>query len=245
MKERPIIFSGPMVRAILAGQKTQTRRVVKVRDQRDHAVGEGFSWRPGPTRDQWWTFKPCDERQCLQGNGDPIPEYATRCPYGAPGDRLWVRETWAVEELGEPEADVVVYRADGQCRTWGRLYRPGDAEPDQPRLYDSLPWGLRDLESAQPNVRWIKRWRPSIHMPRWASRLTLEVTAVRVERVQEISMADCAAEGIPCPDLGDANEDPRPDFAALWDSINAKRGHPWESNPWVWVVAFRRIEADQ
>lgn len=182
MKERPILFSAPMVRAIVAGTKTQTRRIVK----------------PGVLEDGW-----------------PIAYAAERCPYGAPGDRLWVRETWA--KAGEV-GDDIEYRADN---------------PD--------PLGAR--------------WRPSIHMPRWASRLLLEVTAVRVERLQDISEDDACAEGVQELDgtldelalyarakkMGECATDSRVWFAELWDSINGTRA-PWASNPFVWVVSFKRTE---
>lgn len=184
MKERPIIFSGEMVRAILEGRKTQTRRVVK----------------PQP-----WPVETVDtERHVIVSHPDKLR--VPPCPYGQPGDRLWVRETWWHPRATEAHIDNVAYRADGE-----------------------MPCHLVETN-----------WRPSIHMPRWASRILLEVTDVRVERVQDISEADVQAEGCtgsPFGPMGDAVLFPR-----VWDSINAKRGHDWDTNPWVWVVSFRVLE---
>ena len=179
MKERPILFSAPMVRALLAGMKTQTRRAFKTKN--------GGVW----------------------PNANDLPgirQILRSCPYGQPGDRLWVRETFA--------------RIDGQTRPWietdyKATYTHGD------RLGDTL--GIK------------KRWTPSIHMPRHASRITLEVTGVRVERLQDISEADAIAEGVytdpACPAY-DA-------YAQLWDEINGLGS--WEANPWVWVVEFKGL----
>lgn len=213
VRERPILFSGEMVRAILAGRKTQTRRVVK-RVVRYNGVSY-VSW-PEPGWIPEWT-----------------PELIAsdwRCHYGAPGDRLWVRETWgydhAAAHAAEERRGPFVYRVDGESV-------------------------IRTVDG---------RWRPSIHMPRWASRLTLDVTDVRVERLQDISTADAAAEcdvasilrpGHPLHSAAFARGEPGDvngrlagaieAFAALWDSLNAKRGHGWDVNPWVWVVSFTRV----
>ena len=191
MKERPILFSAPMVRALLAGTKTQTRRIVKARD---------LEW--------------MDVHQGLRE-----PDNAERCPYGGRGDRLWVRETFA--------------RIDGQTRPWietdyQATYTHGD------RLGDTL--GIK------------KRWTPSIHMPRHASRITLEVTGVRVERLQDISEADAVAEGCKPirPELVQDGLIVRPgrsaveEFRLVWEQIHG--GGSWEKNPFVWVVTFRRID---
>lgn len=202
MNEYPILFSGVMVRAILAGAKTQTRRVV----------------RPGP----------------LRGGAVDSPLFWS--PFGVPGDRLWVREIWKF--LGTDmmrhgrthsvQDGVFSYQADGSKRTIER------------------PW--RDVERYMTSKQRPDRWRPSIHMPRWVSRLTLEVTAVRVERLQEIDNDDAEAEGCPgknfrgIPDENDTEEiEPREEFARLWDKINGKRA-PWSSDPFCWVVSFRRVE---
>jgi hypothetical protein len=212
MKERPILFSGPMVRAILDGRKTMTRRVVKVHDQRDDFERQGGfhgAWEDA-TR---WTFNPrWDER--LDGKGDPRPRYCLRCPYGAPGDRLWVRESFRLSAGASKE---VHYAAS-----------------------------VDDYTRAEKGP-----WKPSIHMPRWASRITLEVTGVRVERVQEISGRDVEAEGVEidwdrvarmqaASDV-DPEANVRASFACLWDGINGKRS-PWSSNPWVWVIDFKVVK---
>ena len=144
-----------------------------------------------------WGSQPCPERDAHK-----LP--SLKCPYGAPGDRLWVRETW------DTDGKTIAYRATTPETTT-------DPEP--------------------------MRWRPSIHMPRWASRLTLAVTSVRVERVQEITEADARAEGIEPQRSDYSGEDSNSlQFRDLWDSINAARGYGWAVNPWVWVVEFERVQ---
>lgn len=179
MKERPILFSGSMVRAILRGEKTQTRRVLLPRSK------PGFGLVPKATI--------AEHR-----------EFWDLCPYGQPGDRLWVRETWFDTE---PFCEMPLFQ--GRSRRWA--YRADKAE-----------------------FIGCHRWRPSIHMPRRASRITLEVVSVRVERVQAISRADAAAEG-----LSLTPGDPRGYFPATWNLINSRRGYSWEANPWVWAVGFK------
>lgn len=191
MKERPILFSGPMVRAILDGQKTQTRRIVKpchmVMDHGEDSAG-----------------------QCIDAGYIPC---FPLCPYGHRGDRLWVRETWICVH-GVPSAggtphhdDFVRYRADGG--------------PGEQVITD------------------VRCWHPSIHMPRVYSRILLEIVSVRVERLNEISGADCIAEGII------EHESPQYVFGLheayrdLWESINGAGS--WTENPWVWVVEFKRV----
>lgn len=207
MREHPILFSDEMVRAILEGRKTQTRRVVKPQPEWN---GARWVW-PIPKRAQ----RPSCATKAVSASREwhaYLPPNC--CPYGSPGDRLWVRECWCP-------------RGDGQLaveKIQRPFYRATDGEGD-----------------TKKPASW--RWRPSIHMPRWACRLLLEVTDVRVERVQEIGEEDCYAEGRSL----DLEMDPvsRPAakwFRDLWDSINAKRGHSWESDPWVWVVSFRRVE---
>lgn len=210
MKERPILFSGAMVRAILAGRKTQTRRVMK--PQPVLADPESY----GGARLE---IGPDGYGGIVQENVNGTYSFPVRCPYGAPGNRLWVRETWA-EEFVDGVGEHYVYRADGE----------------------------RDRE-------WFAggRWRPSIHMPRWASRITLEVTGVRVERLHDITGEDARAEGIEVPRCAcevcartsaictaDASEYVQ-GFASLWSEINGRES--WDANPWVWVVEFRRVEA--
>lgn len=207
MRERPILFSAPMVRAILDGSKTQTRRMVKPQpsDSAHTAGGDGT-----PMQSWWETGKDINW-----------------CPYGRPCDRLWVRETWGLHDQGfdtAEESTFPIYRAD--------------SFPPAP-----------------------KRWRPSIHMPRALSRITLEVTGVRVERLQRISEADAIAEGVQRIRIGDGYDDmysatarswadaieQRPDvqdtagaaYRELWESINGLGS--WLANPWVWVVEFKRL----
>ena len=191
VKEHPILFSGPMVRAILEGRKTQTRRVVK-------GLLDGEE--PGPcnwSKTGWgnWHNGGCSCR--------PIP-----FPYGWPGDLLWVRETF--RETGSAQ------QVDGKLR--------GPLDPEQIVYYADDKAALYDGP-----------WRPSIYMPRWASRLTLRITDVRVQRVQEMTLGDAKAEGLP-------NDEPIGQwFPMLWDSINAKRGYSWDVNPWVWAISFERV----
>ena len=187
VRERAILFSGEMVRAILDGHKTQTRRVVK------------------PSGTQAFEL------------GMTMPEFRAslppRCPYGVVGDRLWVRETWAIEQCGS------------------RVSLKPEAWPNG--------WPLDRLLYNDTGTKWWNA-RPSIHMPRWASRLTLEITDVRVERLQAISDEDAVAEGI----LGDSAM-ARDNYRELWDSLNKSRGYSWEINPWVWVLGFRARPAQE
>ncbi len=239
MRTIPILFTGEMVRAILDGRKTQTRRVVKPQPvNEDPSVKWGWAWRKSSK--EW--FSGVHEYQLRKAFG-----LAPHCPYGLPGDRLWVRETHVFESSFGIELDYKPPFDDGrpvlweEDEEWGRWwtqphYRATDPVPD-----------LCCESSDEP----VCRWRPSIHMPRWASRITLEVTGVRVERVQEITEADAMAEGVnggcltcgnpdPCG-CDDPNPDHRESFIYLWNSINAKRGYSWASNPWVWVVDFEKV----
>lgn len=202
VREKPILFSGPMVRAILAGQKTQTRRVVK----------------PQP----------------INFDGIDAWEYG---PYRA-GQCLWVRETFAIETNyncdfvlndgpNKPLGPVRWQENDEQ--RWYECPRYRASEPDCELVTDD-----QDLDDYR------MRWRPSIFMPRWASRLILEVVDVRVERVQQISDAEVLSEGFT---EGDAR-DRRCRFVETWNRLNGgRRGYPWGNNPWIWVVSFRRVEA--
>lgn len=198
-KERPILFSSEMVRAILDGRKTQTRRVMRPQIEADEVYDTGKSF-----------FTP-DGMTSIRGayKGRPDCEWFRKFPYGKARDTLWVRETWKPSPGGN-----VFYRADPA-------------------------FGLDSYE---------KGWKPSIYMPRWASRITLKVTGVRVERVQSIGQADAKKEGVKPLTLSDggwvpvSGSDYVGGFRRLWDSINAKRGHSWDSNPWVWVVEFKQVQ---
>ena len=263
MKERPILFSGPMVRAILDGRKTQTRRFytvatlpdgLKSYQQEELKLIDGVVH--GRRADsQTWNVMVGGKGPRGEGN----PE---RCPYGQPGDRLWVRETYSEQHPAAiPEGR---YSIDGMAGipgppgvTYRCVYR-ADGEPlqiwrtaDYP--YYSTNGPKDDIDTKYPTVtsnfsRGGKaiHWTPSIFMPRWASRITLEVTGVRVERLREIGTNDCYEEGIERPAgplLGSVvteRDNARNAYRKLWDSINAKRA-PWSSNPWVWAVEFKKL----
>lgn len=186
MTERPIIFNGEMVRAILDGRKTQTRRVIKPQPPEWASSIDSSTPKMGFVKFHGGSYN--------QQKEYGIPT----CPYGKPGDRLWVRE--AVSRVRRPSGEWM-YRADYPV----------------------------DIASAY-------KWNPSIHMRRDQSRITLEITDVRVERVQDISADDAKAEGIHILRQRDYG------FKRVWDSINAKRGYGWDKNPWVWVVEFRRVD---
>jgi len=197
MKERPILFSDEMVRAILAGQKTQTRRIVK---------------------NVWgYTFKGMDGHIARFGYADSILCVLRHCPQGIPGDRLWVRETWAAPGYLDHR-------------------KPSDIEDWNPILYRADGFIARQFEVGWSwHAFMFGRWRPSVFMPRWASRINLEIVNVRVERLQDISEEDAKAEG--CKGIKE--------FRATWGRINAKRGYGWESNPYVWVIEFQVKENEE
>ena len=195
-KERPILFSAPMVRALLDGSKTQTRRVFKAKN--------GGVW----------------------PHMNDIPgmcQIMRNCPYGQPGDRLWVRETFI---QGWPWIDGIPDQFDEDdhekpMHTWFRATEPG------------LSWTDDDGGFVENTP-----WKPSIHMPRTASRITLEITGVRVERLQDISEADAAAEGVSAKHTADAHYTAREAYAVLWEQINGPDS--WAENPWVWVIEFKK-----
>lgn len=254
-KERPILFQGEMVRAILSGKKTQTRRTVK--------PGKGVAaWRTPKTIDavkrwdkseveDWWTMAVGEEKRIVHcGNeidGGHIG--SMRCPYGVPGDRLWVRESFSYGHPvqftgahdrpskestsgipGPPHVDYrYVYRADGEL----------------PPIYHCRQHPFRALQPETAPGTLLSEpermcWTPSIHMPRIASRLTLEVTNVRVERLQDISKEDALSEGVPLNIPAEMCADPVAEYRELWDRINGKTA-PWSGSPWVWVVSFERV----
>jgi len=198
VKERGMIFNGEMVRAILDGRKTQTRRIMKNQPAGDfpqtpalirNVVGAGFQW-----------------------YGHYGESGIFNCPFGAVGDRIWVRETWA--EAGASAPDLKLYRAN---------------YPEHvPTHYENVP--------PADEIRWT----PSIHMPRWASRLTLEITCVRVERLRDLSEDDAKSEGITPPSGGVLpGWEYRINFRDLWMSIYGADN--WEANPWVWVIEFKVV----
>jgi len=232
MSEKPILFSGAMVRAILEGRKTQTRRVIKPQpsDEIDDLHGGEFR-----KRAPYKTECPATGRNVGFGFQDDDDRF-WHCPYGAPGDRLWVRETWCPK--ADPLTSRLIYHSNGvgyQCH-----YRADGEEVFCDDVDGFTEWN-KDGTFKSP-------WKPSIHMPRWASRITLEITGVRVERLQEISQADAIAEGAPPSHRSIdkvSQEFGFPDFsrswyAQLWESINGKGS--WEKNPWVWVIEFKRAD---
>ncbi|MBO2925967.1 ASCH domain-containing protein [Metapseudomonas otitidis] len=198
MRERPILFAGPMVRAIINGEKTVTRRVMKPQPTPSNLGGH--SW-PCPIHQTMLHV----EQELQNGEGIWAGLADSACPHGAPGDLLWVRETYG----------------DAGCRL---TYRA-------------------DLDDGAHCM--VKKWIPSIHMPRSASRILLEITAVRVERLQDISDDQARAEGVAEWAKGALSPEGRADicrqegFRMLWESINGAES--WAANPWVWVIEFKRI----
>lgn len=212
MKPKPIIFSGPMIRALLSGQKTQTRRAVKSQPLRS-------DWIPYRCPDWRWNWV---LEGTGMGSGDPF-----RCPYGQPGDLLWVRESWRPMS-GHSAWDLLIkYAADGPSNLGDRHIEDGDVDVGDWVFPKAAKHGF-----VSP-----------IFMPRWASRTTLEITGVNLIPLQELSPNDIRAEGIKMPtwnpDTGAGEVDPWEVFAATWDHINAKRGYPWDSNPFVWRLKFK------
>lgn len=208
MRERPILFSAPMVRAILAGTKTQTRRPYKTRKHPDFGCAMAAS-----------------ELVC-----EPQHVIDRTCPYGQPGDRLWVRETW---NWFDPDEIPEVRRGRRAPFTGQQGAR-------------KIPWVAAYAADGhlEHEHLGLALWRPSVHMPRWASRILLEITAVRIERLQDITWIDAAKEGTPVPRRARDRVDPEigcvAQFRTLWESINGRGS--WDANPWVWVIEFMRVE---
>ncbi|MDX5994928.1 hypothetical protein SIM71_22925 [Pseudomonas alcaliphila] len=241
MKERPILFSAPMVHAILEGRKTVTRRLMKPQPSPCDADDQrgGHLW---PSREHQTMLHVQEELQQWTG----LAGHA--CPYGEPGERLWVRETWS--DVNLQGAPGIAYRADDEVRDLMEdksfLDERGAFNYDDPRCkpYHFACWS-EDLLAGTEG-----RWRPSIHMPRWVSRILLEITAVRVERLQDISGDQAEAEGVDAamcrqfletsPSRFECKEAVIHGFAGLWASINGNES--WHANPWVWVVEFKRVE---
>ncbi|MEE8956040.1 morphogenetic protein [Klebsiella pneumoniae] len=211
MKERGMIFNSEMVLAILDGRKTQTRRPIKWKQTRFTEIGE----REDGSK---WPWSEDAEHAC---------DFWHPCPFGAVGDRIWVRETFCtVDDTQYGGGKWVDYRAT-------------------PKFEASHPAGW----DCAPNDAEALKWRPSIHMPRWASRILLEITDVRVERLNAISQEDAQAEGLELtgwrptysdPDSGGEVMTPYDNFAELWSSIYGDES--WQANPWVWVIEFKRVE---
>ena len=218
MKERPIRFNAPMVRALLNGSKTQTRRVVKPTPEADQVLGT-------ITGSRGFVYS-IDQTPFVQYPA--VRRIRWDCPYGQPGDLLWVRETWrGIVQVNGPHEP----------------YQTGVAR------YVPDPEHCKKVEYAATYTASCKEaWLPSIHMPRWASRITLEVTAVRVERLHDITADDAMVEGIVrLADGGYAADkdgrhyhaaSARHAYASLWEPVNGPDS--WDANPWVWVIEFRR-----
>ncbi|HCD2033571.1 TPA: hypothetical protein NBJ69_001296 [Klebsiella pneumoniae] len=231
MKERGMIFNGEMVRAILDGRKTQTRRPIKWKQTRFTEIGE----REDGSK---WPWSEDAEHTC---------DFWHPCPFGAVGDRIWVRETWGVVSHA--------FSDDGLMIDW---------VPDRPSTaIHEMPFGNGyysgyAIYAADGDFTWgdddgyedgRSCWKPSIHMPRAASRILLEITDVRVERLNAISQEDAQAEGMELtgwrptysdPDSGGEVLTPYDNFAQLWESIYGEES--WKANPWVWVIEFKRVE---
>jgi hypothetical protein len=238
-KERPITFDIYSVRAILAGKKTQTRRVMKPQPDIPH--------------DKRWRYDGVDDEEgghwieFLSSDGEPTEKYeciADKCPFGEKGDRLWVRETfallhnsWYSPYLPKPDYNDPIYDK-GDYSNPNYCCIPQKKEPDC--IIEYLATCIDENSDDY-------RWRPSIHMPRWASRITLETTEVRVERLRDILEDDAESEGVE-PFEYDAPHGKIKDyiagFAYFWDAFNVKCGYGWDVNPYVWVISFRRVEND-
>lgn len=230
---KPILFNSEMVRAVLSGRKTQTRRAIKL-------ANAGY----------------CDPKEgTYQDEYGETRSMFELCPYGQVGDRLWVRETWRPHCWDSDFFEMLIeYAADGQISEW---IATSDLWCDENRCEDVWIKLSNDLTArnvpvdADGNFEKVEvnplPWRPSIFLPRAASRITLEITNVRIERVQSIKPSDAIAEGITFEQhgggLGDACDEIRMlhAFESLWDKINSRRGYGWELNPWAWVVEFSRI----
>jgi hypothetical protein len=223
MKERPIIFSGESVRAILDGRKSMTRRVCKPQFPED---------------------------------ADYKNAYVLKSPYGIIGDRFWVRETWkpgawrndgrvAIDYQASPELTHTPWVSIGEqaiqfIPKWLDEVAKSGLEPNSDGRYE---W-----ESGKSPLK----WKSPIFMPRWASRIILEITDIRVEQLQDITEEDARAEGVidggclncgehePCG-CGNPMPDARDAYVSIWNTLNAKRGYPWESNPWVWAISFKVV----
>ena len=213
MKERPIIMSGNHPKLVLDGIKTQTRRVIKPQP----VMGGWNATAEHPSYGWFWKKL----YQTWEGEEDFFKRLVEHCPYGQVGDRLWVRETH-------------LYYTDPFAIECYVGFRDGTG-----KSVDDFPEGATVVNIASDPKKW--KWRPSIHMPRWASRISLEITEVRVERVQEISVDGAIAEGLQPMFIRDKFFPARGMFKDLWDSLNAKRGYGWEVNPWVWVISFKVV----
>lgn len=213
MKERPILMSAPMVRACLDGTKTQTRRAIKEQPQEMSTAGR--------SGDEWyWKSNKLDAGYCHTSRRSMERLMEPHSPYGQPGDRLWVRENF----MDLQGTGIEHYDADRRRQRYAYMAEsPAGSWSDEARK----DYGLK--------------WKPSIHMPRAACRIELEITGVRVERLQEISEADAKTEGCCEPACGpDYTLYKRWAYRQLWNEINGAGA--WDANPWVWVVEFKTVK---
>ncbi|WP_239613688.1 hypothetical protein [Raoultella ornithinolytica] len=252
MKERGMIFNGEMVRALLDGRKTQTRRPIKWRQTRATEIAE----REDGSK---WPWSEDEENVC---------DYWHPCPFGAVGDRIWVRETWAI--LGNEDGCCIDWEeklCKADERSAARIYRASCEQ--RPGNYGL--WSIPDDADWKPHTKdyqYEGAWRPSIHMPRWASRILLEITDVRVERLNAISEEDAQREGVhtevwdqtvvarnyaaideffqfwseDMPHYVEMNQLHQSSFRSLWESIYGEDS--WKANPWVWVIEFKRCDCE-
>lgn len=226
MKERPIIFNAEMVRAILDDRKTQTRRILSPRQLKMINIAASIG--------------ECYPLECDHYHANSQSYYREWCPFGSVGDRLWVRETFA--DVNTENGPAFTYSADHGLKFC--------LDDESPVNYDRYPGKQFAMWCGD---LWRKevghKWTPSIHMPRWASRITLEITGVRVERLQDISEGDALSEGLipercdhvrrSCQEVGCCGDTARGEFSALWQSIYGAES--WNANSWVWVVEFKRV----
>lgn len=262
MKEIPIIMCQESVQAIMAGTKTKTRRILQQAFDEDKIPAGAVL----PARESgwiaWWPSLPSKE----------LAEFTKKrfqCPYGQPGDRLWVKETWAIQKIGTPVKQTLPlfeYESTAEVDT---------TENDRVAALTAHPKRIKNgygllYQATASNFDFPIHWRSPVCLPRWASRLTLELTDIQVERIQEITEEDEEADlGIHMPqciyfgtchigwhhiyDASGVSIDGEPDCScgeysreeinqAIWDSFNAKRGFPWKSNPWVWVLSFNKLD---
>ena len=244
------------VRAILEGRKTQTRRVVRFPD--DHF----FKGVTGQIQ-QHYEFKsayPMPKCGFVFWSGDPGKEFSDLayqdsndgfyCPYGKPGDRLWVRETWRLGAWREDGRMAIDYRATPEITNTPWVILQNDPDGEKFNRYWMQASDELEEKGIQPGVDDFYHWEPGQAPLRWHSgrfmqrsfaRLILEITEIGVQRVQAISGYDACAEGIVAPDAGG----PVSHYRDVWDRINAKRGYPWDLNPWVWVIKFKLVNQNK
>lgn len=232
--ERPILFSGPMVRAILEDRKTQTRRAIGALSKRFPFQNLGRFGAPysGEMDDPYsWGWPYAED-----GSHMSLSQWMTNCPYGVPGDRLWVKETYAIVEVDGSR----VYLARAERMPAGKTLADTDGGLEEFRVSPEIAAWARERVDRE-------RWKPSIFMPRWATRILLEVLSVRAERLQSISIGDCFREGV--DDRGILAADPahlgwaRDEYISIWETINGQGS--WVKNPWVWVVEFKKIPSKE